>query len=594
MHTPAPVSEAIGAIHAMPTAVAGDATAGAETGAEAVVPPVPLTPEQAAALAEAEALALAEAAAAQEAAEREAQLQLLLQRMQKHADFPSLRESIRGIQTIARSDKAHLRALTDEVLGDVALSNKLLRMINTAFYSSVGGGNISSLQRAVALMGFQPVGMLATSLTMFDKLPKGPDGERVRKEFSRALMAAMLANQFCPVRRLEESAYIAALFQNLGTMLAWMHFPPEATEVEALVAQSPTRDHEAMQVASRQVLGMAYDDLAIEVARQWGWPEGLQANLRRLEPADPESPATKDEYLRVVCTAANKLAIELEQVDGPEALEALVASFHARYGMSLSLPEQDLPEMVERARAQWDDLSLVLGIAKLKPPAAKAGQKSTTPSLAQGIKGKPAEQASPARPAGKPPADAPVPARRVHAVPRTDPAVAAALSAAVSSLSMRAMSDAPLTEILQLVMNHLYESMRLQRVVICLRDNASGELVGRLGVGDRAMKLAPHFRIPMQPPSDLFGLLCAKEADTLISDTVDPVIAQRLPAWFRQQVQAPSFVLLPLVMNAKPLGLIYGDHALPNTLSVNDHELTLLKALRNQLIIAMRLRGVAG
>ena len=159
------------------------------------------------------------------AAAREARLEQLMQRMQQHADFPSLRDSIRNIQGVARSESAHLRALTDEVLGDVALSNKLLRMINTAYYSSVGAGTIDSLARAVTLMGFGPVAMLASSLTLFDKLPKGPDGVRVQQEFGRALLAAMLANQFCPIRRLEESAYIAALFQNLGTMLAWMHFP---------------------------------------------------------------------------------------------------------------------------------------------------------------------------------------------------------------------------------------------------------------------------------------------------------------------------------------------------------------------------------
>lgn len=573
---------------------------------DGAVPPEaepPLSPEQAAARAEAEARAQAEAAAAEEAAQREAQLQLLMERMQKHADFPSLRESIRGIQTIARSEKAHLRALTEEVLGDVALSNKLLRMINTAFYSSVGGGNISSLQRAVALMGFQPVGMLASSLTLFDRLPKGPDGDRVRKEYSRALMAAMLANQFCPVRKLEESAYIAAMFQNLGTMLAWMHFPPEATEIEALVAQSEHKDHEALQMASRQVLGMGYDDLAIEVARQWGWPENLQSNLRRLEPSDPEREATNEEYLRVVCTAANRLAAELEQIDGPEALEAALAAFRTRYGIPLGLGEEELPEMVERARAQWDDLSLVLGIAKLKPPPPKAAPArggAKAGAAAEPVRkagGKPAEPAASVRSATPPKAAEPAaPVRRpaAGAAPRNDASVAAALSAAVGALSQRAMSDAPLAEILQLVMNHLREAMALQRVVICLRDTAGGELVGRLGVGDRAMQLAPLFRIPMQPPADLFGLLCAREADTLISDTSDPVIAQRLPAWFRQHVKAPAFVMLPLAMGGKPLGMIYGDHALQNRLAVDENELTLLKALRNQLIMAMRLRGVSG
>jgi HD-like signal output (HDOD) protein len=573
-----------------PSAAGGTELPAQDTAAPADAPA--LTPEELAAREAAEAEALARAAAEQEAAEREAQLQRLLTRMQQHADFPSLKDSIRGIQSVARSESAHLRALTDEVLGDVALSNKLLRMINTAFYSSVGGGNISSLQRAVALMGFQPVGMLANSLTLFERLPKGPNGERVRQVFSRALMAAMIANQLCPVRRLEESAYISAMFQNLGTMLAWMHFPPEATEVENLVKERGDEVDEAsaLQAASRQVLGMGYDDLALEVTRQWGWPEQLQGQLRPLEPVDPERAATKEEYLRVVCTAANRLAVELERTDGPEALEQCLQSFQQRYGVALSLNEVELPEMVERARAQWSDLALVLGIAKQQAAAAKAAAKP----LPQGKQppGKPAT--GQARDAGAPSADGSV--RRPPSPPpprRSDPAVASALSIALDHVSKHAMSEAPLNEVMQLVLNRLHAAMHTQRVVLCLRQAPGGELVGRLGVGDRAAKMLPHFHIPTQPPGDLFGILCSKDADTLISDTRDPLIAQRLPAWFQQRVQARCFLLLPLTIAGRPMGMIYADHDDAHGLVVNDAELTLLKALRNQLIMAMRLRGIS-
>lgn len=74
----------------------------------------------------------------------------------------------------------------------------------------------------------------------------------------------------------------------------------------------------------------------------------------------------------------------------------------------------------------------------------------------------------------------------------------------------------------------------------------------------------------------------------------NPLIAQRLPAWFKQQVKAPCFLLLPLMLNGKAVGLIYGDRAQAQSLSVNANELTLVKALRNQLVMAMRLRGVSG
>ncbi len=567
----ASAAAAIGRLDAAGAAATADGTGAAE--ALLPDPALPLTPEQ-----------LAEQAAAEAAASREAQLERLLVKIQKNADFPSLRDSVRGIQTLTRSESVHMRTLTDEVLGDPALTTKLLRMINAAFYSSVGAGSITSLSRAIALMGFKPVGMLVASLTLFERLPKGPEGARVRHEFSRALMAAMLANQFCPIRRIEESAYITAMFQNLGTMLAWMHFPAEAQEAEALLqAEGQVGDHESLQRASRQVLGMSYDDMAQEVTRLWGWPESLQNDLRRLEPSDPERPATKEEYLRVVATAANRLACELEGCHSPEDQEACLAQFRARYGEPLGLDEVALAEMVERARAQWSDLAVVLGIRKLQPPppkpvaAGKTGATTAAPSAAGAAQGT-AERRDPARP--------PVTAIQVRSK--------AALTSALDTLSQRASSQAPLSEVLQLAMTQLHEALILQRVVICLRESGSGDLVGRLGVGERAQKVTPHFRVPMNPPADLFGLLCSKQADTLISDASEKTIAQRLPAWFRQHLRAPCFLLLPLTLDDKPIGMIYGDRADTHGLAVGPDELSLLKALRNQVVIAMRLRGAGG
>jgi hypothetical protein len=94
----------------IPPSAGGGAQLPAQDAAPPAEAPV-LTPEELAAQEAAQAEALARAAVEQEAAEREAQLQRLLTRMQQHADFPSLKDSIRGIQSVARSESAHLRAL---------------------------------------------------------------------------------------------------------------------------------------------------------------------------------------------------------------------------------------------------------------------------------------------------------------------------------------------------------------------------------------------------------------------------------------------------------------------------------------------------
>lgn len=555
------------------------------------------------------------------AARRAARIEQIVQRLERHADFPSLRESIRGIQKVARSDVAHLRALSDEVLTDTALTNKLLRLINTAYYSSVGGGQITTITRAIALMGFQAIGMMAASLVMFERLPKGADGARVREEFACNLLAALIANEFCPARKLQESAYVAAMFQNLGSMLAWLHLADEAREVDAqlqaldaegqavpfAVSSALRAEPQEVERVSREVLGVGYQDLGSEIAQLWGWPDTLARALRPLPTPGEEENIPAHEHLRGVATAANRLARDLFGYP-PQEREARLQRFVAEWGFGLGLDPEKLQGMVERSLAEWTELAPVMNLPRpellsqtLGTPAKTASggraQASAKPAVQQpkpATRPQPAAaHKAPAAHAARPPAAAPArPATAPRPPKADDPKRLALLSSGIETLSLALLSDRSLADLTQDFMQVLAQALQLHRVVLCLKSPApGGALVGRFGLDATSRRMASAFNVPLQPPSDLFGLLCLKGVDTLISDTRDPLIAQRLPGWFQQQVGARSFLLLPMQRAGQVVGMVYADH--PDAtlaLQVTERELGLVKGLRNQLLLALQLR----
>jgi HD-like signal output (HDOD) protein len=575
----------------------------AETSAESSSEPSaePTAEDRAAAEAEAARKQAEQEAEDKAAAEREARHKRLMQRIAKQADFASMKDSVRLMQKISRSENAHARALSGAISEDVAMTAKLLRLVNAAFYSAAGGGTITSLQRAVALMGFQTVGMMANSLMLFDRLPKGADGNRLREEFGRAQLAALLAQQLCNRNKQLEGSYLAALFQNLGGMLGGLHFPEELQSFEEKLAARgmPTGDQawmDARDKLARDHWGVDIEDIAIDVAGQWGWPETVRNGMRRLQPSSTERAASSEEYQRVLCTAANVLAAQLLGLpssgsadEKAEARRACVMRFAAEMAVPLSLNPEPLVEEVAGVQEVWDDLAKVLGFGPVAaPPVAKKPATKEADLAAKPAAGRPATAAPLSAPVAAAKPAAPRPA--APAAP-SNPAVAESLSNALEQLSGLVLSGAPAGQLLQLCMKQMYEALSLRRVVVCLRDPSGTLLKGGMGVGERATALAPVFQIPLQPPSELFGLLCSKGADTLISDTADPVIAQRLPAWFRNQVQAGTFVLLPMVAGGQVLGAFYGDKADAGTLQISERELTLLKTLRNQVVMALRFGG---
>ena len=56
------------------------------------------------------------------------------------------------MSAIPKPQHESLASLSNEILKDVALTQKLLRLVNTAAYRHTGGGGISTVSRAVALL----------------------------------------------------------------------------------------------------------------------------------------------------------------------------------------------------------------------------------------------------------------------------------------------------------------------------------------------------------------------------------------------------------------------------------------------------------
>jgi hypothetical protein len=141
-------------------------------------------------------------------------------------------------------------------------------------------------------------------------------------------------------------------------------------------------------------------------------------------------------------------------------------------------------------------------------------------------------------------------------------------------------------ELLHLILDSLHRALNLRTVVLCLREAGTGQLVGRVGLGPGGAEASAAFRI--QPDAaasqDLLAVVCARGADLLVADAA--TVAARLPAWYRRRVDAPTFLLLPLMVKGQAIGLIYGDKARVGSLVMAAPELALVRALRDQVALA--------
>jgi hypothetical protein len=163
------------------------------------------------------------------------------------------------------------------------------------------------------------------------------------------------------------------------------------------------------------------------------------------------------------------------------------------------------------------------------------------------------------------------------------------LTAGIQDITNAMVDDFKLSDVLRMILETMFRAMDFDHIIFCMRDAKTETMTGRFGLGDGVEQYVKSFKSPLKGATpDLFAVVCNKGTDTMISDASEPRLAQRLPAWYRSGLNAPTFLLLPLLIKGVPFGLIYADMRTRGALELDERELALLRTLRNQAVMAFK------
>ncbi|MRR50023.1 MAG: serine/threonine protein kinase [Rhodocyclaceae bacterium] len=525
-------------------------------------------------------------------AKKQSTLDFLLRRMRHKTDFPALSDSVSAINKLTNSDRESITKLSNTILKDYALTNKILRLVNSAYYRQAGGGGISTVSRAVIVLGFDTIRNIAITVLLFEHLQNKANARELKEAFLRANLAGLLArdaSQKFMAKDMEE-AFICSMFHGLGQLLGQFYFPEEIEEIRRLMQQKRISE----QMASTQVLGLSFEDMGMGIARIWGFPATIVGSMRRLPEGQIKKPATHEEQLRVISGFSNELCDAIAS-SAPEERGKVMKAISSRFIASVPFSEPQLKSVMERSFQELEQVANILHVNLKQSQFARqvkvwTGEQEIEVAVASGkvggasgamsslsetvlgdttmLDGFPEEEGGLATPT-------PEQAENV-------------LTAGIQDISNSLVDDFALNDILRIILETMYRAMGFEHVILCLKDGKSGQMLGRFGFGADCAELAKKFRFPLSYAPDVFHLATSKAVDILISDIDDPKIAERVPKWFRDNVPAKTFVLFPLTIKSNPVALIYCDRIKAGSIVIPERELTLLKTLRNQALLAIK------
>lgn len=192
-------------------------------------------------------------------------------------EMPIFGHTVQSVLSVAEDDNAPAAQLARVVLQDASMTTRVLKLANSTYYNPREQG-ISTISRAVIVLGFNTVRNMCLSISLVDSFVKGSNRDRLTTELARAIHAAVQARSIAVERKdpSPEEVFIATLLYHIGDMAFWCFSDDEGDELDK-VMQQPGYTPE---LAQDEVLGFRLKQLSSSLAQEWRLNSLLRDTLK--------------------------------------------------------------------------------------------------------------------------------------------------------------------------------------------------------------------------------------------------------------------------------------------------------------------------
>ena len=516
-----------------------------------------------------------ESAAQRDGAGKSSAIDFMLHRAARKPDFPAVSRFISEInQKAGNKEGSDASELGNVVLKDYALTSKLLRLVNSAVYGQYGG-TISTVSRAVVILGFDQVRAAALSIAVFEHLQNGEQADVLKdatcSSFLSAMLARELGEQDADIDA--EEAFIGSMFHRLGRHLAIYYFPEEYNEIRSLIASKGI----AEAAAAKEVFGTSFAEFGLAVGRDWNLPDPLLSAMSPLKKGAVKRASSKTKRTAQMAAFANELSEAVGTAASDEALQAQLADLSKRFADCAEIEPKSLREMIARATDATREYADVLSVDVQSADFFKNVVKRIASPKPDGSRESRHQESKQPQPATTPSApDAPKDRK-------------AYLVNTLAELSTALLEDISINEVFELVTSAFYNGMAFSHVILMIRDPKRHLMQARSGHGADIADLIPQFKFKTGNYQDVFNQAVVKRKEHVILDVGSGQFRGSIPDWCTELTDPQSLVIFPIIANKNCIGLVYADQV-DRPAKISAQEFKLLMTLIRQASLAFQQR----
>lgn len=259
----------------------------------------------------------------------------------KIGDLPTLPTVAARITAEMRSESLTAKALAKIMAEDSALTAKVLRLANSAFYGMAK--QITSVEKAVTVLGFNTVKNLAMAISVYAFFEQG------RKTlidtiglWHHSLGCAVTCQRLVGKtnKKLGEEAFLFGIIHDIGITVFINHQLSEMEQVLRLVRQNGV----TLSDAETEVFGVTHQQIGAMLLKEWQFPDNIIAGVRLHHEIPPETSklaADDAQLVRGLCVANQMVkALQLGVSIDPER-----QSIPPRMWKFLNVSREELPAL---------------------------------------------------------------------------------------------------------------------------------------------------------------------------------------------------------------------------------------------------------
>ncbi len=498
-------------------------------------------------------------------------LGFLLRRIKQATDLPAFSHHIKEINektSPASRNYASASELANTILKDYSLTNKLLRLVNSVYYGQ-RAGKVTTITRAVVVLGFEQVRLAASSILLFEHLRGESFRGQLKEEVVGAILAGLISREIAAMVNLVdlEEVFICSMLHNLGKILVIYYLPEDYQRIQSYKSKKNTDDG----TASRHILGISYGDLGRGIAQAWKFPDKIVNTIQESFNTDVPTINSEEDTLAKLALFSNELC-DLFKYANHELFEERIQDLLKKYSAYFPLSKRQLSRAIEEAVTKFTCYSRALELS--------ASDTSLIGAISLYSATKPKEYQKDLR--------VDITLREEYPDHGKDPA--SLLIAGIEDVSSILTGKYAIRDLLTTILETMYRGFGFYRVILMLLNRSRNKMIARLGFGPDIEETIEVFRFPLDRSKDIFNLALSIGKDIRIDDTKSPEIAKRIPLWYKESIYAPALILFPVICGGKAVGLFYADKNATGKV-IDDAQLDYMRTLRNQAALAISNHG---